>query len=297
MAMARHGLWSGVLKFSLVACPVRLFSALNARNEFSFHLINPSTGNRIRTVLLDRETDAPVERKDLVKGYEYAKGQYIQIEEQDIDALRIESSNAMAIERFVSKETIEPIYFDQAYYVAPDGDVAIEAYVVIRDSLAAMNKAAIARIVIARRERAVALMPGHGGLIAFALRNADEVRDPAEHFSDLADVVSDKAMVTIAEKIIEQNLGGFDPHDYKDRFELRLHELIEARLEGEEPPDGGGIDVSPPGNVVDLMALLKKSVGAKTNTAVKTAARRKDTAKKKAAPAAKSKIRSKRRSR
>lgn len=285
----RSSVWTGILKFSLVACPVRLFSAYNPRSEFHFNLINPDTGHRIKMEYVDRETEEPVERGHLVKGYEYEKGHYLLIEPGELDALRIESSDQMDIERFVPKDEVPPIFFDQTYYIRPDGDAALDAYAVLRDSMADEGKLAIARVVIARRERTVAIEAAEGGLVAYVLRDQDEIRNAQDYFDVTDKARVDQDMVAIAKSIIKQKSGPFTPEEYKDRYEMRLREFIQSRLEGREIA-ATTAPTQPSAQVIDLMALLKRSAEAE-GAAQKPAPKTKT--KPKTKPKAKAKTKSK----
>lgn len=257
--MAYRPSWQGHLKLSLVTCPVALYSATNAGGDVHFNLINPKTNNRIRMITTDPDT-GPVERADLVKGYEVAKGEYVLLTDEDIQAVRLESTKTIAIERFVSEDEIDRLYWDNPYYVAPAGKMAQEAFGVIRAAMEKTGEIALGRIVMATRERILALEPRGKGILAYTIRSKAEVRNPDEIFSTISDAKPDPAMISIAEKIIEQRKGPFDPRQFVDRYEEALRALIEAKQKGHRPAKVAEPDDT---NVVDLMSALRSSLARK----------------------------------
>ena len=267
--MAYRPTWQGHLKLSLVTCLVALFTATNPAGDVHFNLINPKTKNRIRMVTTDPDT-GPVNRSDLVKGYEVAKDEYILLTNDEINSVKLESTKTIDIERFVAADGIDRIYWDNPYYLAPDGKMAQEAFAVIRTAMEASGQIAIGRVVIGTRERILALEPRGKGILAYTLRTDAEVRKPDEIFAGISDKAPDKAMISIAEKIIEQQEGPFDPSKFVDRYEAALKALIEAKKKGHkaakvaEPKDT---------NVVDLMAALRASLGGKATPPAESAAK------------------------
>jgi DNA end-binding protein Ku len=250
--------WQGHLKLSLVSCPVALYTATDRAGDVHFNMLHKTTHNRIRMIATDPET-GPVDRKDLVKGYEIEKDRYVVVTQDEIDSVRLESTRAIDIDRFVDEDEIDRLYWNDPYYLVPDGKAAVEAYTVIREAMATAGKIAIGRLVLHQRERLLALEPRGSGLIAWSLRTRNEVRDAGDFFGDIPDTKPDKAMIEIAGKIIEQQEGPFDPSQFKDRYEDALKALIRAKEKGakrvvkaEEPEDT---------NVVDLMEALRKSLG------------------------------------
>ena len=254
-------IWRGHLRLALVTCPVALYSANHERGALRFNMINPKTGNRIKMITVDAETEDELTRKDLVKGYEYKKGSYLILTEEDFESVRVESSATMNIEKFVDKATIDPVYFDSSYYVGPDGDVGKDVYGVLRDAIAETGMMALARVVISRRERTIGVMPMGKGLVAHTLHEERDLNSASDIFDDLPDAKSDPAMVKLAEQLIERQAGKYDPSDVEDRYEARLREVIDAKLKGEgiepaaEEPERSS-------NVIDLMAALKNSLAA-----------------------------------
>jgi DNA end-binding protein Ku len=221
-------------------------------------MLHKDTHNRIKMIPTDPET-GPVERSEIVKGYEYEKGQYIIVTPEEIDAVRLESTRTIDIERFVEADEIDRLYWNDPYFLMPDGKLALEAFTVIREAMRETDKVALGRVVMHQRERLLALEPRDKGLLAYTLRSRDEVRNPKTYFDDIPDHKADPQMIAIAEKIIEQQSGPFDPTEFKDRYEDALRALIAEKQKGkgrvvhvEEPEDT---------NVVDLMEALRRSLG------------------------------------
>ncbi len=258
--MAPRPTWQGHLKLSLVTCPVSLYTATDSGGDVHFNLINPKTNNRIRMVTTDPDT-GPVNRADLVKGYEVSKGEYILLTDEEIKSVRLESTRTIDIERFVPTEDIDRLYWDNPYYLAPDGKMAQEAFAVIREALKKAGKIALGRIVIATRERILALEPRGKGIVAWSLRADAEVRKPDQVFEDISAAKPDADMIAIAEKIIAQRAGPFDPSQFVDRYEAALKALIAEKTKGHKPV---AADEPEDTNVVDLMAALRASLDGKT---------------------------------
>jgi DNA end-binding protein Ku len=260
--------WQGHLKLSLVTCPVALYTAINAGGDVHFNLINPKTNNRIRMITTDPDT-GPVDRADLVKGYEVSKGEYILLTDEEIKSVRLESTRTIDIERFVPAADIDRLYWDHPYFLVPDGKLAQEAFGVIRVALENSGRIALGRIVLSTRERILALEPRGKGILAYSLRSDDEVRQPGEVFAGISEAKPDKAMIAIAQKIIEQQEGPFDPGQFVDRYEKALKALIADKQKGHAvvtaaEPDGT--------NVVDLMSALRASLAGKGVAKAKSAA-------------------------
>ncbi|AYV47456.1 Ku protein [Caulobacter flavus] len=262
--MAPRPTWQGHLRLSLVTCPVALYTATNPGGEVRFNLLHPKTHNRIRMVATDPDL-GPVERSDLVKGYEVEKDRYVIVTPEEIDSVRLESTRTIDIERFVDVADIDRLYWDNPYFLVPDGKLAVEAYSVIRDAMAGAKRIALGRVVMHTRERLLAIEPRGKGLVAYSLRSYDEVRDPADLFDDIPAKKADPAMIAIARKIIEQQDGPFEPKDFKDRYEEALRELIKRKEKGGKTK----VAAAPPEdtNVVDLMEALRKSLGGKAPAA------------------------------
>jgi len=263
--MAYRPTWQGHLKLSLVTCPVALYTAINAGGDVHFNLINPKTNNRIKMITTDPDT-GPIDRADLVKGYEVSKGEYILLTNEEINSVKLESAKAIEIERFVAGDEIDRLYWDDPYFLAPDGKLAQEAFGVIRTAMEKSGQIALGRVVIGTRERILALEPRGRGILAYSIRTDAEVRKPDEIFSGISDKAADPAMISIAEKIIEQKEGPFDPSQFIDRYEEALKALIEDKKRGHEPAKVAEPDDT---NVVDLMAALRASLSAKGESAAK----------------------------
>jgi DNA end-binding protein Ku len=259
--MAERPVWRGHLRLALVSCPVALHPAQHESSNLHFHFINPDTGHRVRMVTLDAETGQELSRRDLARGYEFKKDHYLVLTDADFEAARIDSSSVLTVEKFVEAGAIDPIYFDSSYYIVPDGDAGEDVYVVLREAIARSGRIALTRVVIARRERAVAIMPLGKGLVAHTLHETRDLHDPASLFAGLPATRPDPEMVKLATQLVDRQTARFDPADIADRYEARLREVIEAKLRGE------GLSREPEaqadrGNVVDLMAALKQSLQA-----------------------------------
>jgi DNA end-binding protein Ku len=255
--MAPRASWKGYIKLSLVSCPVRLYPAVSANEKIRFNQLHKETHNRINMKPVDPELGL-VERSDLVRGYEYEDKQYIIIEDEDLEAVKIESNHTLNIEAFVDASEIDVIYQDSPYYLAPDGKMAEETFAVLRDAMAAENKVAIARLVMASRERVVTIGAREKGMFVTTLRDPREVRSTAAYFDEIPDVKTDPEMLQLAEKLIEQKVTHFDPKLYEDRYESALMEMIKEKLKGHKPI----IAAAPErGNVINLMDALKASLG------------------------------------
>ena len=255
--MAARPSWQGHLKLSLVTCPVALYNAVSPKGEVRFNLINPDTGNRIKMLTVDGGTEEPVERKSLVKGFEVEKGQYITVTQEEIDSVRLESTKTIDIETFVPADDIDRLYWDNPYYLVPDGKMAAEPYAVIRAAMERSGQIALGRLVMSQRERLVALEPRENGIVVTMLRSHDEVREWGQFFDDIPNVKADPEMVAIAEKIIDQKSADFDPTQFDDRYEEALRDLIEQKRAGAKIVKAAAPKDT---NVVDLMDVLKASL-------------------------------------
>ena len=255
--MAPRASWKGYIKLSLVSCPVRLYPAVSANEKIRFNQLHKDTHNRINMKPVDPELGL-VERSDLVRGYEYEDKQYIIIDDEDLEAVRIESNHTLNIEAFVDESEVDVIYQDSPYYLAPDGKMAEETFAVLRDAMQAAGKVAIARLVMSSRERVVTIGAREKGMFVTTLRDPREVRSTAAYFDEIPDVKTDPEMLQLAEKLIEQKVTKFDPAQYEDRYESALMEMIKEKLKGHKPI----IAAAPErGNVINLMDALKASLG------------------------------------
>ena len=283
--MASRPTWQGHLKLSLVTCPVALYTATSSGGDVHFNLINPKTNNRIKMITTDPDT-GPIERSELVKGYEVSKGEYILLTDEEIKSVRLESTKTIDIERFVPGDDIDRLYWDNPYYLAPDGKMAQEAFGVIRTAMEKSGQIALARVVISTRERILALEPRGKGILAYTIRTDAEVRRPDEIFAGISEADPDPDMISIAERIIEQQEGPFDPSLFVDRYEEALKALIEDKKKGYKPAMVAEPDDT---NVIDLMSALRASLGGKAKPEAKPAAKPKDKAADKPAAKARAK--------
>ena len=254
--MAPRSTWKGHLRLSLVSCPIRLYNATSRSEKVAFNLLHKDTHNRIQMKPHDPEL-GPVERSDLVKGYQYEKDQYVVFTEEDFDKVQIETSKAIVIEKFVDAKDVDPMYFESPYYVAPDGAVAEETFRVIQWAMREKRKVALSRVVLSQRERLIALMCRGKGLLMMTLRTADEVRDSGEYFTDIEEEEPDKEMLELAERLIEQKSGKFDPREFRDRYQDALLEMVKAKVKGQEPVLAKAPER---GKVINLMDALKRSL-------------------------------------
>lgn len=275
--MAARPTWQGHLKLSLVTCPVALYTATSSASHVSFNLINPETNNRIRMVPTDPDT-GPVERSDLVKGYEVSRDEYVLFDDADFDKVRLESTRTISIDQFVDEDDIDRLYWDDPFYVVPEKGVGAEAFAVIREAMKTAGKIAIGQLVLRGRERQLALEVRGKGLVAYTLRPHDEVRDAGDYFDDIPSVKADKDMVDIAARIIAQKDAAFDPTGFKDGYDDALREMIKTKQKGGK----GLVEVEEPDNtnVIDLMAALKASLKGSAGAESKAPAKKKPAAKK-----------------
>jgi DNA end-binding protein Ku len=255
--MAPRASWKGHLRLSLVSCAVKMFPATSTAERISFNQLHKDTHNRINMKPVDPELGL-VERSDLVRGYEYEDKQYIIIEDSDLEAVRIESNHTLNIEAFVDEDEVDVIYQDAPYYLAPDGAMAEETFIVLREAMRRSGKVAIARLVLSSRERVVTIGARDNGMFITTLRNPNEVRGTAEYFGNIPVGNPEAEMLELAGKLIEQKVTKFDPKAYEDRYEVALMAMIKEKLKGHKPI----IAAAPErGNVINLMDALKASLG------------------------------------
>ncbi len=254
--MAPRATWKGYMKLSLVSCPVRLYNATSSTGRIAFNMLHKDTHNRVQMKPHDPEL-GQVERRDLVKGYEFEKDQYVIVTDEDLDAVQIESTKTITIDSFIDAAEVDQMYLDAPYYVAPDGPVAEETYRVIHEAMAKRRKAALARVVMSNRERMVLLTLRDKGFVMTTLRNASEVRGIADYFDDIGDDALDDEMLKLAELIIDQHEAEFDPSAFVDQYQLALKDLVKAKVKGTQP-----IIAKAPerGKVINLMDALKRSL-------------------------------------
>jgi DNA end-binding protein Ku len=257
--MAPRPYWKGYLKLSLVTCAVSLYPAASKSERVSFHWLNRETGNRLRQLMVDPETSEPVEWNGRVRGFPIARNGYIEIEDEDLEAIEIESSHTIDIERFVPKSEIDPIYIGSSYYLVPNDKAAEEAFAVICEAMAAEGVAGVGRIVISRRERLLVMEPRGKGMLATVLHYVYEVHSGHAYFDDIPDIKIPGEMLELARHIIRTKKRHFDISKFEDRYEKALLEMIRAKQAGHpaEAPRP-----QQPANVINLMEALRKSATA-----------------------------------
>ena len=260
--MAKRPSWTGFLKLSLVTCPIQLFNATTHADSVSFHFINPKTRNRIQMKPIDPDA-GEVERKDLVRGFEMPDGKYVTVTDEDLAAIRLKSTKTIEIDKFVDTAEIDTLYFEGAYFVMPDGPMAVEPYAVIREAMKKERRAAQGRLVLSYREHVVIIEPRDKGMILHRMRDAREVQAKLP-FDTIKSVKVDPKMVAIASEIIEQERGRFEPAEFKDPYEEALVAMLKRRAKGAKPVHEVEEEEKPT-NVVNLMEALKSSLGGHRN--------------------------------
>jgi Ku protein len=256
--MAPRAYWKGSLKLSLVSCPVALYPATTSVEKTHFHMINRETGNRLKQQMVDAETGDVVEGDQKARGYELKKGEYVEIEKQELEAVQIESSHTIDIDNFVPRNEIDDRYINNPYYITPDGKAGIDAFAVIRDAMKNKGRVALARIVLTNREHIIAIEPLGKGLLGITLRYPYEVRDEREYFDDIGNPKITKDMIELASHILDSKAAHFDPSKFKDEYENALKTLVRRKAAGKpvkvaEPEER-------PSNVVSLMDALQQSL-------------------------------------
>ena len=259
--MAPRAYWKGYLRLSLVSCPIQLFPAASEREKVRFHQLNRDTGNRIRYVKVDADTGDEVAADDIIKGYEVSKGNYIEVEPDELEAVEIDSTRMIDIDQFVPRKEIDDLYMKDPYYIVPDGEVGLQAFVVIRDAIKKEGMVALGRVVFTNREHVISLEPRGKGLMGVTLRYPYEVRDEKDYFDDIPSESVPKDMLELATHIVQTKAGHFKPDKFEDHYENALRNLIKRKQEGkpiERPKE------QEPAKVIDLMEALRKSAGKET---------------------------------
>jgi len=255
--VAPRAYWKGYLKLSLVSCPIALFPATSEREKISFHQLNKETGNRIRYKKIDADTGDEVDNADIVKGYELAKGEYIELDPEELEAVAIESKHVIDIEEFVPRSEIDELYLRDPYYIVPDGEVGQQAFAVIREAIRKEGMVALGKVVFTSREHIIALEARGKGMVGVTLRYPYEVRKEDEYFDTIKDEKIPKDMLDLAVHIVETKAGHFKPEQFKDDYEDALKDLLRKKQKGEkiERPKE-----REPSNVINLMDALRQSV-------------------------------------
>lgn len=256
--MLPRAYWKGSLKLSLVTCPVALYPASTYVERTRFHMINTETGNRLKQQMVDSETGEVVEKEQKGRGYEVNKGEYVQIEKEELEAVQLESNHTIDIDNFVPRDEIDKRYLDNPYYIVPDGKSGVEAFAVIRDAMKDQDRVALARVVLSNRERILAIEPLGKGFLATTLRYEYEVRSEEDFFADIKTPKVSKDMVELASHILDTKASHFDPKKFEDEYENALKALVKKKAEGKTIKAPAKVEKSD--NVIDLMDALKRSL-------------------------------------
>ncbi len=262
--MAPRPYWKGYLKLSLVSCPIALYPATSESEKISFHQLNKDTGNRIRYRKVDAETGDEVDSAKIIKGYEISKGDYIELDPEELEAVALESKRTLEINEFVPKADIDELYMRDPYFVVPDGDVGQQAFAVIREAIRKEGMVALGTVVFTSREHVIALEPRDNGMVGVTLRYPYEVRNPAEYFEDIEDEKVPKDMLDLAVHIVDSKRGEFDPQKFEDHYENALKELLRKKQSGERIERAKEPTRT---NVVNLMDALRQSIEAEGSAA------------------------------
>jgi DNA end-binding protein Ku len=250
--------WKGYLKLSLVSCPIAVYTATSSGERVAFRQINKKTGNRLRQQLVDDVTRDVVESADKGRGYEYSKNEYIMIEDDELDAIAIDSNHTIDIDSFVPREQIDERYFDSPYYICPNDKVGQDAFAVIREAMRGKGMVALGRIVLAKRERVIMLQAWEKGLMGTTLRYPYELRATKDYFDDIPDVKIPDEMLKLAEHILETKETNFEPSAFVDRYEEAVVAMLKKKQAG--MPMTSEPRSAPPANVVNLMDALRRSI-------------------------------------
>src|ERR1700685_1331014 len=251
--------WKGYLKLSLVSCPIALYTAASSGERVAFRQINKKTGNRLRQQLVDDVTPKPVETKDKGRGYEFTKDTYLLIEDEEIEAIEIESTHTIEIDSFVARSEIDERFLDSPYYIAPNEPVGQEAFAVIREAMRGKDMVALGRVVLSKRERVIMLQPWDNGLLGITLRYPYELREAKDYFYDIADVKVEPELLTLAQHILKTKEARFDPTKFVDRYEQAVLQMLDKKKAG--LPTATVKAFPPPRNVVNLFEAFRQSLG------------------------------------
>jgi DNA end-binding protein Ku len=262
--MAARAYWKGSLKLSLVSCPVLLYPASTTADKTRFHMINKETGNRLKQQMVDAETGDIVEGDQKGRGYELKKGEYVEVEKDELDAVQVESNHTIDIDSFVPSNEIDKRYLNHPYYIVPDGKAGVDAFAVIRDAMKDQERVALARIVLTNREHIIALEPLGKGLLGTTLRYPYELRDEDDYFDDIKNPKISKDMIELAGHILKTKAAHFDPSKFKDEYENALKALVKRKAAGK--PVKAAERAEKPDNVISLMDALKQSLKGKAST-------------------------------
>jgi DNA end-binding protein Ku len=268
--MAPRAYWTGYLKLLLVAFPIRMYPAVSSSERIALHQLHKTCKRRIRYQKVCPEHGV-LEKEDIVKGYEIAKGRFVVLDDDVLESVQLETTKTIDLAEFVDEDSLDPIYLDSPYYLAPDGPIADEPFRVIREALRRAKKVGIGRLVIAGKEHIVAIRGRDKGLLLTTLRYAAEVRSADSYFDDIKEGKLDDDHLKLAEQLIENKSDDFDPSEYTDRYQAALREAIRARMEGEEPVEAPEPKTT---KVVNFMDALKRSLAEASGAEKKTPARK-----------------------
>src|SRR5687767_9377517 len=258
--MAARAYWKGQIRLALVSIPVEIFSATRSGATIAFNQIHEPTGKRIKYEKVVPGL-GPVDPDEIVKGFQYEKGSYVLLDDEELDAVKLESKKTLELTKFVDHDEIDVLYYEKPYYVVPADDLAEEAYVVLREALRQSKKVAIGQLAMRGREYMVSLKPCGRGIVLETLRYADEVYKAQNYFRDIPDAEPDEEMLELAEALIDRKTAKFDPGKFHDRYVEALEDLIERKRKGKTIHTGEDEAKPERGmNVVDLMAALKRSI-------------------------------------
>jgi DNA end-binding protein Ku len=264
--MAARPVWRGQIRLALVSIPVEIYPATKSGAQIQFHQVHEPSGKRIKYEKVVPGI-GPVDKDEIVKGYEVSKGHYVLLDPEEIESVKLESRKTLDLVEFVDDDGIDDMYFDKPYYVVPSDDLAEEAYVVLRDALRDAKKIGVGQLAMRGQEYVIALKPCGRGMLLETLRYADEVNKSSGFFRDIGDHKPDPDLLDMASMLIERKAGEFNPADFHNRYVDALHRLIEEKQKkkGEKIIEDPDADAPPPkgSNVIDLMAALKKSLGDK----------------------------------
>jgi DNA end-binding protein Ku len=263
--MSPRSFWKGYLKLSLVTCPVAMTPATTKNEKVRFHTLNRKTGRRVVSQYVDAVSGAPVDQDDAIKGYEHSEGEYVLLEDDELEAVALESTRTIDIDMFVPRDSIEWVWYDKPHYLTPGDPVGEEAFSVIRDAMASTGTVGISRLVMYRRERAVMLKPRDKGIVLWTLRFSDEVRDPDAYFEHVKEDRPDPKLVALVKMMIDERTKPWDPAMVRDPLQDRLLEIIASKKKGKRPAKAR-TEPEAPSNVINIMDALRKSISSEAKS-------------------------------
>ncbi|MDF2095286.1 Ku protein [Aquibaculum arenosum] len=276
MASLGNAVWTGQIRLSLVSLPVKLYAATQSRAKLAFHQVHEPSRKRVRYEKVVPGI-GPVDKDEILRGYEYEKGRYVLLSDEEVNDIKLDAKKTLELVQFVDHCEIDPIYFDRPYFVVPDGELAEDAFRVVRDALRRSRKVGLGQIVVRGREYIAALEPCGKGMLLETLRFDEELRRSDAYFESIADTKSDKDLVALAEELIERQAGPFEPESFTDRYSKALEQLVKAKIKGREAVSLESEETTSDqgGEVVDLMQALKKSLGDKKGGTTKRSSKSK----------------------